>query len=170
MPFVKTIAAALAISLGGGGALAETAAPSVPTAMPFDIPYGAPIGLEPARRLVDAGIGEAKKRNWKMNIAVVDPHGDLVAFARMDDAQFASVEISQRKARTAARFRRETRVFAEAVAKGHPEVTTLGPDSIAIAGGVPIIADGHLVGAIGCSGGASDQDAVVCKAALESQK
>src|SRR5262249_31002826 len=98
-----------------------------PDAMPFDIPYGMPIGLEQAKQVLAAAEAEAKKRNWKMNIAVVDTHGELVHFARMDGAQLASVPISIGKARTAARFRRESRAFYNAFETGHSYVSTLEP-------------------------------------------
>lgn len=138
--------------------------------MPFAIPYGVPIGLDQARGLVDAALAEAAKRGWPLNVAVVDTHGDLVAFARMDGAMLASISIAQRKARTAARFRRETRVFFNATETGHPGVATLDPAIVASPGGVPLVVGGKLIGAIGCSGGTGDQDATVCKAAAGTVK
>ena len=152
---------------------APVAAPSPPSAggtpdaMPFDIPYGVPIGLERAREVLAAAEAEAKKRNWKMNIAVVDTHGELVHFARMDGAQLASVPISIGKARTAARFRRESRAFYNAYETGHPYVSTLDPTLVASPGGFPLVEGGKLIGAIGCSGGTGDQDAATCKAGAD---
>src|SRR5208282_6551738 len=96
-------------------AQAPAAPPAPPAAggtadgMPFDIPYGTPINLETAQKLIAAVEAEATKHRWKMNIAVVDTHGDLIAFARMDGAQLASISIAEGKARTAARYRRESR-------------------------------------------------------------
>ena len=144
------------------------AAGGTPEKVPFGIPYGAPIGLVQARGLLDAALAEAGRHGWPLNIAVVDTHGDLVAFARMDGAMLASIAISQGKARTAARFRRESRVFYNAVETGNPYVTSLDPTLVASPGGVPLIADGKLIGAIGCSGGTGDQDAAVCKAVAAS--
>jgi uncharacterized protein GlcG (DUF336 family) len=139
----------------------------VPDKMPFDIPYGMPIDLAKAKELIAAAEAEARRRDWKMNISVVDPNGDLVAFERMDDAQLASITVSQNKARTAARFRRPTAVFYDAIETGQQLSTpTLDPQLVATPGGFPLISGGKLIGAIGCSGGASVQDAVVCKAAL----
>jgi glc operon protein GlcG len=138
-----------------------------PDAMPFDIPYGMPIGLERAREVLAAAEVEAKKRNWKMNIAVVDTHGELVHFARMDGAQLASVPISIGKARTAARFRRESRAFYNAFETSHPYVSTLDPTLVASPGGFPLVEGGKLIGAIGCSGGTGDQDAAICKTGAE---
>lgn len=139
----------------------------VPDKMPFDIPYGTPIDLAKAKDLIAAAEAEALKRDWKMNIAVVDPNGDLIAFERMDDAQLASITVSQNKARTAARFRRSTAVFYDEIQTGQqPSLPTLDPQLVATPGGFPLVLNGKLIGAIGCSGGASLQDAVVCKAAL----
>jgi glc operon protein GlcG len=138
----------------------------VPDKMPFDIPYGAPIDLAKAKDLIVAAEAEAKTHDWKMDIAVVDPNGDLVAFERMDDAQLASIAVSQNKARTAARYRRPTAVWYDAIQTGQVYIPTLDPQLVASPGGFPLISAGKLIGAIGCSGGASLQDAVVCKAAL----
>jgi glc operon protein GlcG len=138
---------------------------AIPEKMPFNIPYGAPISAERAHRVIEAGIEEARKRGWEMNIAVVDPHGDLKAFTRMDDAQLASISIAQHKARTAARYRRETRLFEDLVMKGVAYLTTLD-DVIASRGGIPLVEEGRLVGAVGCSGGTGSQDEAVCKAAV----
>ena len=139
----------------------------MPEKIPFDIPYGMPIGLDTAKKLLAIAEAEAKKRDWKMNIAVVDPHGDLLAFERMDGAQYASIQISQNKARTAARFRRETRVFYNQFESGHTYVSTLDPELVASPGGFPLVDGGKLVGAIGCSGGTAEQDAAVCKVAAD---
>jgi uncharacterized protein GlcG (DUF336 family) len=116
---------------------------------------------------VAAAEAEAKKRNWKMNIAVVDTNGDLVMFERMEGAQIASGSISTNKARTSARFRRETRVFFNAYETGHTGAGTLDPTLTASPGGFPLVEGGKLIGAIGCSGGTGDQDAVICKVGAE---
>jgi glc operon protein GlcG len=134
-----------------------------PDAIPFDIPYGVSIGLERAKQAMAAAEAEAKKRNWKMNIAVVDTNGELVHFSRMEGAPIASVNISQGKARTAARFRRDTRLFYNAYETGHSYIGTLDPTIVASPGGFPLVEGGKLIGAIGCSGGTGDQDAAVCK-------
>jgi glc operon protein GlcG len=141
----------------------QPTAGGTPDQMPFNIPYGTDITLERAKQLIAAAEAEGNKRGWKMNIAVVDTHGDLVHFSRMDGAQFASISISQGKARTAARYRRESRVFFNAYETGHPYVGTLDPGLVASPGGIPLIEGGKLIGAIGCSGGTGDQDAVICK-------
>ena len=128
---------------------------------------GTPIGLETAKKVVAAVEAEATKHRWKLNIAVVDTHGDLVHFSRMDGAQLASINISQGKARTAARYRRESRAFYNAFETGHPYVATLDPTLVASPGGWPLVEGGKLIGAVGCSGGTGDQDAAACKAGAD---
>ena len=136
----------------------------VPDKMPFDVPYGAPISLERAQAVVGATVAEAKKRNWKMIVAVVDPGGNLVAFERMDGAQLASIPIAEHKARAAATFRRETKVWENAVQLNNFNYQMTLDGIIAVRGGIPLIERGTIIGAIGCSGGASSQDELVCKA------
>jgi glc operon protein GlcG len=171
-----TLAACAMAVMGSSTFAAETppAAPpspppagGTPDAMPFDIPYGVSIGLERAKQVMAAAEAEAKKRNWKMNIAVVDTNGELVHFSRMEGAQIASVGISQGKARTAARFRRETRVFYNTYEGGHSFIGAIDPTLVASPGGFPLVEDGKLIGAVGCSGGTGDQDAVICKVGAE---
>jgi len=138
----------------------------VPDKMPFDVPYGPPISLELAQAAIDAVVAESKKRDWKMNVAVVDCGGNLVAFQRMDGAMLASIQIAEHKARAAAMFRRETKVFENAIqVNGLNYLMTLD-GFIASRSGIPLIQEGKLIGAIGCSGGTDSQDEVVCKAGL----
>ncbi|MGA8498726.1 MAG: heme-binding protein [Xanthobacteraceae bacterium] len=138
---------------------------AIPDKMPFNIPFGTPITMDRAQGLVKAAVDEATKRGWAMNVAVVDPNGDLVAFGRMDGAQLASVPISQHKARVAARYRRPTRAFEDAVQKfGFNYILTLD-DVIASRGGIPLVDGGKIIGAIGCSGGTGSQDEATCTAA-----
>jgi glc operon protein GlcG len=176
--------AACAVVLAGSAALAQTPTPApatpapatpaappaaggTPDAMPFDIPYGQSIGLERAKQVMAAAEAEAKRRNWKMNIAVVDTNGEPVMFQRMEGAQIASGSISIGKARTAARFRRESRLFYNAFETGHGYVSTLDPTLVASPGGFPLVEGGKLIGAVGCSGGTGDQDAAICKMGAE---
>jgi glc operon protein GlcG len=146
---------------------AQPSAGGTPDAIPFDIPYGTSIGLERAKQVMAAAEAEAKRRNWKMNIAVVDTNGELVEFERMEGAQIASGPISIGKARTSARFRRESRAFYNAFETGHPYTGTLDPTLVASPGGFPLVEGGKLIGAVGCSGGTGDQDATICKAGAE---
>jgi glc operon protein GlcG len=121
---------------------AQPAAGGTPDAMPFDIPYGVSIGLDRAKQVMAAAEAEAKKRNWKMNIAVVDTNGEPVLFERMEGAQIASGSISIGKARTAARFRRESRLFYNAYETGHAYTGTLDPALVASPGGFPLVDGG----------------------------
>ncbi len=174
---VSMTLAACAVAALGSSALAQAPAPATPPAqpasggtpdaMPFDIPYGMSIGLDRAKQVMAAAEAEAKKRNWKMNIAVVDTNGELVQFERMEGAQIASGSISIGKARTAARFRRESRLFYNAYETGHAYVGTLDPTLVASPGGFPLVENGKLIGAVGCSGGTGDQDAAICKVGAE---
>jgi glc operon protein GlcG len=139
---------------------------AVPEQMPFDIPYGMSLGIEQAKQVAAAAVAEAKKHNWKMNVAVVGPSGDLVYFERMDGAQLASVDISQDKARASARFRRPTKAFFDAIEAGHSYI--MGLRGVAPSeGGFPLVEGGKLIGAIGCSGGTSQQDGAACKAGAD---
>ena len=153
-------------------AQAQAPAPAIPEAMPFDIPYGTPITLDDAHKAIIAAVTEAKKHNWKMSIAVVDPSGNLIAHATMDGTQYGSIAFSQAKARTAAQFRRPSKVFADVIngANGAPSPATLSvlmsSQGAASEGGFPIVKDGKLVGAIGASGGIATQDGVTAKAGL----
>jgi len=152
-----------------GAAPAAPAAPpdlnAIPDKMPFNLPFGPPISIDRAQSVIQAAIAEAKKRGWEMNVAVVDPNGDLKAFERMDGAQLASVPIAQHKARVAARYRRPTRAFEDAVQKfGFNYILTLD-DVIASRGGIPLVEDGKIIGAVGCSGGTGSQDEATCTAA-----
>jgi glc operon protein GlcG len=138
---------------------------AIPEKMPFNIPYGTPISMDRAQALVKAAVDEATKRGWAMNVSVVDPNGDLIAFGRMDSAALASITISQHKARVAARFRRPTKAFEDAVQKfGFNYILTLD-DVIASRGGIPLVEGGKIIGAIGCSGGTGAQDEATCTAA-----
>jgi glc operon protein GlcG len=174
---VSTALAVCAVAVLSSPAFTQTPAPATPPAppsaggtpdvVPFDIPYGQSISLDRAKQVMAAAEGEAKKRNWKMNVAVVDTNGDLVHFSRMEGAQIASVTVSQGKARTSARYRRESRAFYNAYETGHPYVSTLDPTLVASPGGFPLVEGGKLIGAIGCSGGTGDQDATVCKSGAD---
>jgi glc operon protein GlcG len=137
---------------------------AVPEKIPFDIPYGPPISLERAAAVINAAVAESKKRDWKMNIAVVDPGGHLVAFQRMDGAMLAAIQIAEHKARAAATFRRETKVFEDAVNLMHLNYVLAFDGVIASRGGIPLVENGAIIGAIGVSGGTDSQDGIVSKA------
>ncbi len=160
--------AAGAVLLVGTGVNAQ--APNldaIPENMPFAVPLGTSISADRALTLIQAAAAESNKRHWAMNIAVVGSRGNLIAFLRQDGAQIASISISEHKARTAARYRRPTKVFEEAVQKGGLNYILTLDDVIASRGGIPLIEDGKLIGAIGCSGGTGSQDEAVCMAGAE---
>jgi uncharacterized protein GlcG (DUF336 family) len=136
----------------------------IPAEIPFDVPYGRPISLEQAQAVIQAAVAEARKRNWKMNIAVADSGGNLVAFQRMDGAMLASIQIAQHKARAAATFRRPTKVFEDGINLMHLNYLLAFDGIIASRGGIPLIDQGLIIGAIGSSGGTDSQDEVVSKA------
>ena len=136
----------------------------IPDEMPFDVPYGPPISLDQAQTVIDGAVREAKKRNWKMNVAVADSGGNLVAFQRMDGAMLASIQIAEHKARAAATFRRPTKVFEDGIQLMHLNYLLAFDGVIASRGGIPLIDQGVIIGAIGCSGGTDSQDEVVSEA------
>ena len=164
----------LVLTLFSAGTLCHAQQPNpldvVPDKMPFDIPYGESITLDRAEVAIKAAVAEAKKHNWKLNIAVVDSGSNLVAFQRMDGAQLASIQISEHKARAAVTFRRETKAFENAIQLNNYNYVATLDGVIASRGGIPLIADGKIIGAIGCSGGTGSQDEVVCKAGVDSLK
>jgi uncharacterized protein GlcG (DUF336 family) len=143
---------------------------TVPDKMPFDVPYGPPISLERAQILIAAAITEARKHDWKLNIAVVDSGANLVAFQRMDGAQLASIPIAEHKARTSATFRRETKAFENAIQQNNMQYVMTIDGVIGSRGGIPLVLDGKVIGAIGCSGATGSQDEVVCKAGVAALK
>jgi uncharacterized protein GlcG (DUF336 family) len=134
-------------------------------------PYGTSISLDAAKRVAALAVAEAAKNNWKMAIAVVDVAGDLVYFEKMDGTQVASVNIAQDKARSSVRFKRPTKAMQDVLAAGGAGVRFLAlQGAIPVEGGLPLIMDGKIVGAIGASGGTSDQDGLSAKAGADSVK
>ena len=163
---VLVVAAFVVTLLMAGGSYAQQSNPLdvVPEKMPFDIAYGAPISLDRADAVIAAAIAESKKRDWKLNCAVVDSGANLVSFKRMDGAQLASISVAEHKARTAVKFRRETKVFESGIQLTNFNYMTTLDDVIASRGGIPLVEGGKMIGAIGCSGGTGSQDEVVAKA------
>ena len=137
---------------------------AVPDEMPFDVPYGLPILLDRAQAVIRAAVSEATRRIWKMNVAVVDSGGNLVAFQRMDGAMLASIQIAEHKARAAVTFRRPTKIFEDGINLMHLNFLLAFDGIIASRGGIPLIERGAIIGAIGCSGGTDSQDEIVSKA------
>ncbi|MBI2315563.1 MAG: heme-binding protein [Betaproteobacteria bacterium] len=129
------------------------------------MPFGNPVGIDTARKMAAASAAEARRNGWPVCIAIVDYHGDLVYFERLDDTQLGSVAVAIDKARTAAKFKRSTKLLEDAVAGGRNALLKLG-DASPIQGGLPIAVSGRFVGAIGVSGVASHQDEQVAAAGL----
>jgi uncharacterized protein GlcG (DUF336 family) len=121
--------------------------------------YGPPVTLERAKRAAAAALGEAARQGWTMAAAVVDPAGILVYFEKMDGTQHGSAQVAIDKARSAALFKRPTKALQETLAAGGDGLRVLRlTGAVPIDGGVPLVVDGAIVGAIGLSGGTSDQD------------
>lgn len=123
------------------------------------------LNLAVAKQIAAAAHAEARKNNWNVVIAIVDDGGHLIYLERMDDTQYASVEVATRKAQTAIGFKRPTRIWEEAVASGRTAVMNL--PILSLEGGVPLVVDGKMIGAIGVSGVQAQQDGVVAKAGTE---
>jgi glc operon protein GlcG len=156
------------MSLAGIAMLAVASLSGVaqsPLPAPPQIPYGMSISTDNAKKAAAASIAEARKNKWNMAIAVVDTGGYLVYFEKMQDTQTGSVDLAIEKARTSALFRRPTKVFQDAVAAGGDGLRVLRlTGAIPNEGGVPIIVEGKVIGAIGVSGGSVEQDGQVAKA------
>jgi uncharacterized protein GlcG (DUF336 family) len=134
-------------------------------------PYGASITLENARKAAAPALAEARKNNWTIAVAIVDPSGSLVYYEKMDNTQLGSAQFSISKARSAALFKRPTKAFQDAVAKGGDGLRVLRIEgAIPVEGGFPIIMDGKIVGAIGVSGDTSEHDAQCAKAGADALK
>jgi glc operon protein GlcG len=148
---LKPTLAALAFSVAAFG--------QTPLTPPPNAPYGISISPELAKKAAAAAIAEAGKNHWEMAVAIVDTGGYLVYFERMQDTQLGSVQISMDKAKSAALFRRPTKSFQDTLAGGGQGLRMLGlAGAVPVAGGIPLVVNGKVIGAIGASGGSSDQD------------
>ena len=131
--------------------------------------YGAPINLETAKKVAAAAVAEVEKNDWTMAVAIVDTNGDLVYFEKIDGTQTGSVRVSMDKARSAALFKRPTKAWQDVLAAGGDGLRVLGiSGAVPVEGGLPLLVDGKIVGAIGVSGGSSAQDGVAAKAGADS--
>ena len=148
------LAAALAALLGMPAAFAQPAAG-----------YGPNITLDAARKVIEAGVANAQQRNLQMAVAVVDTAGNLVAFARVDGTQTASLQVALDKAKSAATYRRPTKAFEDALVGGRMAILSL-PGAMPVEGGLPLMAENHIIGAVGVSGGTSAEDGQVAAAAV----
>jgi glc operon protein GlcG len=157
------------MSLGLGALLSIIAAIASPgrAAAQLPNPYGQAIPVEVAKKIAATAIAEGKKNGWTVAVAVVDPDGELVFFERIDHTQSGSNTVAYEKARTAARFKRPTKAFEDAVAGGRQAILGL-PGVTPIEGGLPLLVDGKIIGAIGVSGATSQQDGVCAQAGADS--
>lgn len=136
-------------------------------------PYGLPISLENAKKAAAAAAAEAHKNNWNLAIAIVDPDGTLVYYEKMDNTQLGSAKVAVDKARTAALFKRPSKAFQDRVASGNAGLPALGlgfEGAVPLEGGIPLVSDGHIVGAIGVSGDSSDHDGQCAQAGVDTLK
>jgi len=163
MTHVKWLAMIASVSLVF--AAVPSGAQQAPAAPPK---YGAPITLDQAKKAMAGAEAEARKNNWNMVIVIVDSGGNLVMLERLDDAQFGSIDVAKSKAHTAVAFKRPTKVFQDLVAQGGGNLRLLKLEGASVLeGGVPILAGGAIIGAIGVSGGTSQQDAQVAQAGAD---
>jgi len=133
--------------------------------------YGPPISVEVAKKAAAAALAEARKNNWTMAVAIVDPGGYLVYFEKMDNTQLAGAKVAIDKARSAALFKRPTRVMQEMLASGGAGVRVLRlRGAIPVEGGLPLISEGKIVGAIGLSGDSSENDGRCAQAGVDTLK
>ncbi len=131
----------------------------------------AAVSLENAKKVAAAAVAEARKNNWNVAIAIVDPAGSLVYFEKLDGTQNASVTVAIEKARTSAQFKRATKAFQDVVAAGGDGLRILSlPGAVPVEGGVPALIDGRIVGAVGVSGATSAQDGQVAAAGVGAMK
>jgi uncharacterized protein GlcG (DUF336 family) len=134
-------------------------------------PYGPGVTLEEAKRVAEPALAEAKKIGWTVAVAVVDPSGNLVYYEKMDNTQLGSATVAIDKARSAALFKRPTKAFQDALASGPDGARVLSlHGATPIEGGIPLLSEGKIVGAIGVSGAASAQDAQCAKAGADTLK
>ncbi len=154
-----------------GLAVAAITFPSAAFAQAAPAAYGTPITLDAAKKAMASAEAEARKNNWPVAISIVDSTGHLVAFQKLDNTQYASIEIAQGKALSALNFRRPTKVLEDAVAGGGAGLRLLSvPGATTLEGGITIEVDGRIIGAIGVSGVMSSQDAVVARAGADAAK
>ena len=146
-------------------------APAMVRAQQLPNPYGAPVSLENAKKAAAAAIAEAEKNKWSVAVAIVDPNGTLVYYEKLDNTQIGSAKVAVEKARSSALFKRPTKAFEDALAAGGDGLRTLGLEgAVPLEGGIPLLMDGKIVGAIGVSGAKSSQDAQCAQVGADTLK
>ncbi len=162
--FIPKLLVALTLALGAGTAHAQATSN-------YLIPVGPAISVETAKKAAAAAVAEARKNGWLMVVAVVDPNGTLVYYERMDNVQLASANVAIGKARSAALYKRPTKVFQDGLATGGVNLRILGLEgAVPLEGGLPILAGGKLIGAIGLSGDLSENDGKCAAAGVNAIK
>jgi uncharacterized protein GlcG (DUF336 family) len=155
------------VSLVAAAALLCLATPAAAQGPP---PYGPPITLEQAKKVMAGAEAEAKKNNWPVVIVILDSGGHQVMLQRLDNAQWGSVDIANEKARSAVALRRPTKVFQDLVGQGGANLRLLNIGYSVLEGGIPIVVGGKLIGGIGVSGVTSQQDAQIGQAGIDALK
>lgn len=134
-------------------------------------PYGPPISVEAAKKAAAAALAEAVKNHWNMAVAVVDPNGTLIYYEKMDNTQIGSANVSINKARSAALYKRPSKAFQDALASGGAGIRVMALEgAVPVEGGVPLLSEGKIVGAIGVSGDSSDHDGICANAGAATVK
>jgi uncharacterized protein GlcG (DUF336 family) len=175
IPLFTAASFAIAMLAGVSSQAQQSAAPAqsappaaAPSTPPAPTPYGLPIDLAHARKAADAALVQAKKNGFPSAVAIVGPAGELIFLEKMDNANNSTSRLAMSKARGAADFRRPTKFFEDALAT-RPVVGQLGVT--AVGGGIPIVMNGHIVGAIGASGApSSDGDISAAQAGVDALK
>jgi len=163
------LATLLIVFLAAAAAAAAASAHQTPTPPPAT-PYGAPISIDAAKRVMAAAEAEATKNHWSMAIVILDSTGHIAMLEKLDNTQYGSITVAEDKAHSALDFKRPTKVFEDLVAQGGIGLRTLALHGAApLEGGLPIVRDGQIVGAIGVSGGSSAQDGQVAKAGADAK-
>jgi len=152
------------VAVGSASAQTPATPPPPPPA------YGAPITLDQAKKAVAGAEAEAKKNNWPVVIVILDSGGNLVMLQRLDNAQWGSIEIAKEKARSAVALRRPTKALQDLIAQGGANLRLLNIGYSVLEGGIPIVADGKIIGSIGVSGVTSQQDAQIGQAGIDALK
>ena len=165
MKTLLSLVVAFAVVLTVGVAAAQQ-----PASTPGPTPYGSPINLEQAKKVMASAEAEATKNNWPVAIVILDSGGQMVMMQRLDNTQWGSVDIAKEKARTAVALRRPTKVLQDGIAQGGVNLRFLSTGFSVLEGGIPIVNDGKIIGSIGVSGVTSQQDAQTAQAGQDALK
>jgi uncharacterized protein GlcG (DUF336 family) len=168
MQKAKLLSLALSAALLVAVTTASAQTPAAPPPPPA--PYGMPITNEQAKKVMAGAEAEAKKNNWPVAIVILDSGGQMVMMQRLDNTQWGSTDIAKEKARSAVALRRPTKALQDAIAQGGVNLRFLSTGFSVLEGGIPIIADGKIIGSIGVSGVMSNQDAQTAQAGIDNLK